>query len=98
MAPYSLNWGGMQRVFYYANFLSSNNYNVTVIASKNTAQSYHQNKKANFKTIHFSNNLSSIATVDNKQNILLKSRIKKSINLIKTILRPFVKKIDSKFF
>ena len=95
MAPYSLNWGGMQRVFYYANFLSSNNYNVTVIASKNTAQSYHQNKKANFKTIHFSNNLSSIATVDNKQNILLKSRIKKSINLIKTILRPFVKKIDS---
>ena len=95
MAPYSLNWGGMQRVYYYANFLSSNNYSVTVIASKNTAQSYHQNKKIDFKTIHFQNNLQSFAPAEHKKNASPQSRPRKIISVIKTVLRPLIKKLDS---
>lgn len=76
MVPYADNWGGAQRVFYYANHLAKAGHKVDVIAGKGDVK--YEDRKCDFSRIFFKP-LISFSSVSSRKKEESKSKKKVSI-------------------
>ena len=89
MVPFTTDWGGCQRVFYYSKFLSDNNHNIIVIASKNSNKVNYYGQTTSFRVIHLKNLGHSIGISGNYSAV---SKTKRHLkNILKIIVRYFEK-------
>lgn len=98
MAPYSKNWGAMQRVFYYANFLTKNNFRVTVFASKNTRNLYEIKNSSDFNIVHFDNSIQNLVPIDHSRKKYPENRTRVLLIFIKKYLKQLIKLLESSIY
>jgi len=98
MVPYTQDWGGSQRVFFYANYLSEHGYDVAVFASKNTNSIFNPNKKSSIKIFHFENRFQKVGLTGLEGSKDTLKRKNKYINILRAILKFSIKKIEACIF
>ena len=98
MIPYSGAWGGAQRMYFLAEHLFKNGYDVTVISAKKDFNGYF-GKKINFNTIYLESNLINMAyklfrsNKNEKMKINNGSVSKRSTNNFKKVIENNIKKM-----
>lgn len=98
MIPYSSTWGGAQRMYFLAEHLFKNGYDVTVISAKKDSIGYF-GKKINFNTMYLESTLINMAyklfssNKNEKKKINNGSVSKRSTNNFKKVIENNIKKM-----